>query len=317
MEDSDLQDQLGIEVLRSATLRAASGALLLVLLVSAVAPAAAFAGAGSGGCTDSGNVVNCGSGINGDPGGNNGSTGGSNPGGGGATSQPQCPDYVPYSDVYPGSDGGAPPAGMSTNGGWYVNICATGSAMGMATGVIWVVGGQPPTAAPPDPATVGAEAASELRLPSPPIALSPSGTGYVNFAEWLSISQSVWHLLSTSATACTAGGCVTANATATPSYVTWSTGDGSNTVCNGPGTAYDPSESASAQSTNCSHTYTETSAGQPSPDGNPNDAAFTVTATITWTVTWTGPGGSGGSLPALTTRASTLLKVTQIESVNN
>lgn len=295
-----------------------SASLALALLILTLPARVADAVEGGGGnCTDSGSTVNCGSGVNGDPGSGNGSSGGSNPGGGGPTTEPQCPDYVPYSDVYPGSDGGPPPAGMSPNGAWYVNLCASGSATGMATGVIWVENGQLPASPLPDPATVGAEAASELRLPSPPIALSPSATGYVNLAEWLSIGQSLWHVFVTSATACTAGGCVTADATATPSYVTWNTGDGSATVCDGPGATYDPSESASAQSTNCSHTYTETSAGQPSPDGNPNDAAFTVTATITWTVTWSGPGGSGGSLPALTTHASTSLIVTQIESVNN
>ena len=48
----------------------------------------------------------------------------------------------------------------------------------------------------------------------------------------------------------------------------------------------------------------ETSAGQPSPDGNPNDAAFPITATVTWSVAWAGPDGSAGALPSLTTEGT-------------
>jgi hypothetical protein len=187
----------------------------------------------------------------------------------------------------------------------------------MGTGVQWFGDGQVPGAAPPDPATAGAKAASELQLPAPSPALSPSATGYVNLAEWLGIAPSIWHTVTTSAEACNAGGCVTAAATATPAYVTWTTGDGSTVACDGPGTAYNSALSAEAQSTNCSHTYRTTSAGQPSPDGNPNDAAFTVTATVTWMVAWAGPNGSAGVLPSLTTVGSSPLKVAQIESVNN
>jgi hypothetical protein len=198
-----------------------------------------------------------------------------------------------------------------------VDLCAVGNAMSMATGLAWFGTGQVPGTPPPDPATVGAEAASGLRLPEPSLTLSPATTAYVNLAEWLRIDPSVWHSFTTSAQACTAGGCTTASATATPSYVTWSTGDGSTVTCNGPGTAYNEAIPADAQSTSCSHTYTTTSAGQPTPDGNPNDAAFPVTATVTWTVAWSGPDGSAGALPSLTTEATTSLKVAQIESVNN
>ena len=218
----------------------------------------------------------------------------------------------------PARDGGPPPAGGVQPGAWYFNTCSTGSATGQATGVVWLATGQAaPTVPPPDPAVAGAQAASELQLPIPTLTLSPSTTGYVNLAEWLWINSSMWHSLSTTAQACNAGGCVTATATATPSYVTWNTGDGSTVTCNGPGTPYDPALPATAQSTTCSHTYATTSAGQPSPDGNPNDAAFPITATITWTVTWAGPDGSAGALPSLTTRGATSLKVAQIESVNN
>jgi len=198
-----------------------------------------------------------------------------------------------------------------------VDLCAVGFGLGMGIGVQWFATGQVPVSPPPSPATAGAQAASELGLPEPSLALSPATTGYVNLAEWLSIAPAIWHPFTTSAQACNAGGCTAATATATPAVVTWSTGDGSSVTCSGPGTAYDPMLGPGAQSTSCSHTYTATSAGQPSPDGNPNDAAFTVTATVTWSVSWSGPDGSAGALPSLVTGASTSLKVAQIESVNS
>jgi hypothetical protein len=187
----------------------------------------------------------------------------------------------------------------------------------MATGVEWFATGAVPNIPPPDPAVVGAEAASELRLSSPSLVLSPSNSGYVNLAEWLWIDPSIWHTLSTTAQACNAGGCTAATATATPAYVTWNTGDGSTLTCNGPGIVYNTALPADAQSSACTHTYTQTSAGQPSPDGKPNDAAFGVTATVTWTVAWAGPDGSAGVLPSLTTEGTSSLKVAQIESVND
>jgi len=301
----------------------------MALLMFALPSESAFAsvgGTGSGGsCSDSGSTLGCGSGVSGTTGtgsggGSGGTTTGGGSGGGGATtvSAPTCPNYVPYSSEFPGQDGGPPPAGATQPGAWYFNTCATGSAASQATGVVWLATGQAaPTVPPPDPAVAGAQAASELQLPTPTLTLSPSTAGYVNLAEWLWITSAVWHPLSTTAQACNAGGCVAATATATPSYVTWNTGDGSVITCNGPGTPYDPSLPATSQSTTCEHTYATSSAGQPSPDGNPNDAAFPITATITWTVAWAGPNGSAGALSSLTTRGVTSLKVAQIESVNN
>ena len=297
------------------------GVLLLFVVSLAELPSqrADAVVAGGGTCSDSGNTVTCGTGVGGTPGTGSGTGGGSASSTGGAStvSTPPCPDYVPYSTAFPGADGGPPPAGSTQPGAWYVDLCATGTVVTQGLGVVWFTTGQAPTVPPPDPSAVGAQAASQLQLPDPSLVLSPTGTGYVNLAEWLWIDPSIWHPFTTSAQACNAGGCVTATATATPAYVTWNTGDGSTLTCNGPGTAYNSAISASAQSTSCSHTYTTTSASQPAPSGNPNAAAFTVTATVTWMVAWSGPDGSAGSLSSLTTQASTALVVTQIESVNN
>lgn len=297
------------------------GATSLFVITLAVLPTqhAGAAVGGGGTCTDSGQTVDCGSGVDGQTGSSGGTGGDATPvSDGGGSTAPQCPDYVPYSVAIPGGgDGGPPPAGAPQPGAWYVNLCAQGGVQGMATGVEWFATGAVPTIPPPDPAVVGAEAASELRLSSPSLVLSPSNSGYVNLAEWLWIDPSIWHTLSTTAQACNAGGCTAATATATPTYVAWNTGDGSTLTCNGPGTAYNTALPADAQSSTCTHTYTQTSAGQPSADGNPNDAAFPITATVTWTVAWTGPDGSAGALPSLTTEGTSSLKVAQIESVND
>ena len=69
----------------------------------------------------------------------------------------------------------------------------------------------------------------------------------------------------------TAGG-VSATAVAHPVEVTWTTGDGGQVACAGPGAAYDPGLPSGGQGSTCTHTYLRTSLGQPSPDGDPDDA---------------------------------------------
>ncbi len=162
-------------------------------------------------------------------------------------------------------------------------------------------------------ADVADQAESSITLPSPIIETDPSGTTFVNLATWLWISASVWHPLTATATA----GGVSATATATPVRVEFTTGDGGSVTCNGPGNPYDLTEPSSAQTTSCFHIYKSSSANQESPDGNPNDAAYVVTATITWSVTWHAVGApGGGSLPSLTTTVAARLRVEQIESVD-
>ena len=156
------------------------------------------------------------------------------------------------------------------------------------------------------------QAESAITLPSPVIETNPAGTAFVNLSTWFWVSSSVWRPFTATATA----GGVTSSATATPIRVEFSTGDGGSVTCDGAGTAYDRSEPSSAQTTACSHIYHSSSVNEQSPDGNPNNAAYTVTATITWSVTWQAIGApGGGSLPAVTTTSTARLRVEQIESV--
>jgi hypothetical protein len=111
---------------------------------------------------------------------------------------------------------------------------------------------------------------------------------------------------------------VTATVTAAPVSVTWNMGDGGQPeVCSGPGEPYQPSLPSIQQGTLCSYTYKRSSFGQPTPDGNPNDAAYPIVATIEWSVSWTSSVGQGGSLPPLYTSSSAHRRVEQIESVES
>ena len=163
-----------------------------------------------------------------------------------------------------------------------------------------------------DPHALALQAERSLQLPAPVLGLDPSGTSVVNLATWLWIDPSLWHAYSVTASA----GPVSATAVATPVSVHWTTGDGGVETCNGPGVPYDTEEPASGQTTSCDHVYLVTSAGRSSPDGDPDDAAFTVVATVSWSVQWSAEGAPGGGpLPSLSTSSSVPLRVEQIESL--
>lgn len=221
---------------------------------------------------------------------------------------------------------GPPPPGANPNGQWDAVYClgllfipggttANGTFMPPA---VWVATGQAapavPTAAPPA-AVLAAQAIGELGLPSPTLGMSPAGTGYVNLPEWLWIDPSIWHPYTVTVSASNPLGTTSVTATATPVDVVWDTGDTTAaTVCYGPGTPYNPNEPPAGQTTSCAHTYVESSLGQLSPDANPNDSAFVVTATIQWQVSWAGTDGSTGTT-SLTTTNTASLRIEQIEAV--
>jgi hypothetical protein len=307
-------------------LRPAKASVVLASAAVAVAavvarPAAAGADAGSAGAWEqqNNNTVTVEASVPGSPAqpspGAPGTPG--SPGGGeGGSASPNTCASAPV-------DGIAPPPGAGP-GQWVLTICSPNDNLNINAlgGESWNITWQPsstipPPPPPPDPGQVAAEAESELTPPSPVVDDNPTGTGYVNLAEWFWVDPSVWHPISATATACNAGGCVTATATATPVEADWSFGDGATLACMGPGTPYDLTAPPGSQSTYCSHLYSRSSLGEPSPDGNPNDAAFPVETTVTWQVTWTASGAAGGSgtLAPLHTTGSTTLRVEQIESV--
>lgn len=149
--------------------------------------------------------------------------------------------------------------------------------------MVWLA--NPPQAAV-DPAALAQRAIDKMQLAGPDIASPRSGGEYiVGVPMWMWVDQSPTTYGPNSASA-TAGG-VTVAATAKVSKIVWKMGDGSIVTCHGPGRKYS-AVYGRQESPSCGHTYTATSASQPS-------GVYTVTATSTWTVDWQVAGGGGES----------------------
>jgi hypothetical protein len=186
----------------------------------------------------------------------------------------------------------------STNGSWQWKEC-TDAAGNISMSSVWI-----PRA---NPVVLAQQAISAQSLPLPQIATSPSsGAGaIVNLPTWLWIDSAQWSTVT--ATAAVDGFSVTA--TASPTAVTWSMGDGKSVTCNGPGTAYNPGLPDSAQRTTCSYSYAKSSASQP------NDR-YTITASVQWQTTWQASDGTSGQLDTISRSSVTDLTVREIQAVN-
>jgi len=261
-------------------------------------------------CSSAGSVVSCAASQPGVPG-----TGGSTTQAAATTNTtpPPCP-WAPFATSAP------PPPGTNPDGAWYVNTCDTLTAAQAATAtgpdVTWVPYGQTPTITPPDPAILATQAANQLPLPPPTPAFAPATTGYVNFPEWLWINPTIWHPITLTVSASNAAGTTTITLTATPTDVIWNMGDAPTppTICDNPGVAYNPTLPAKKQTSPCTHTYTTSSFGQPSPTSNTNNDAYPITVTLQWHITWTGTTGASGTIPDINTTTHTTLRVEQIET---
>jgi len=162
----------------------------------------------------------------------------------------------------------------------------------------------------PGVAVLAEQAVNRLRLPSPVIKVNPLVTvnpgappaQVVYVPTWLWVDSSSWGTRSATASA----GGLSVTATANPTKVAWSTGDGHTEICNGPGAAWTSGTDPSKAST-CGHTYTT-----PSPKGR----KYTLQATVTWEISWSG-GGETGTRPALTTTSQVALQVLEAGGLNS
>lgn len=198
-------------------------------------------------------------------------------------------------------------SGGSQQGSWYLWQCSGNGAVDGAYHLpVWIPNGpQGPGAAPaPSPAQLAQMARNQLQLPTPSIAANPAGEQLVNLPTWMWLSNG-WRPVS--ATASVPG--VSVTATATPTSVVWSMGDGSTVTCTGAGTPFPPGTAPTASSPDCGHTYRSSSASQAG-------QAFPVTATVHWTVTWVG-AGQGGVFPDLTTTGNAAFRVAESQALNN
>lgn len=211
------------------------------------------------------------------------------------------PAYVPL----PGED-----AHSGQKGAWYAMTCPDGVKVGTniattTTTMVWLTTPPPPALMQPTPEVMAARARNKLVLPKPQIASNPpvGRPQLVGVPTWSFLPKSVWTPVS--ATASVPGLSVTA--TATPVSVTWNYGDGTSTVCAGPGTPFTVGTDPKASSPDCGHTY-RTSSGT-APGGT-----FKVSATISWRVDWAG-AGQAGTLNNLTTTASVRVTVQQSQAI--
>ena len=218
-----------------------------------------------------------------------------------------APDPCPYVPAGPVVSAAIGPGGPGP-GTWYLPGCETFNVNGNAP--IWVPAGATPNALGPVsvPGLIS-EAQGSATLVDPHAELNPPGHQLVNFSTWLSIPSSDWHAVVASASA----GGVTATVMARPTAVVWNMGDGDTVTCGGPGTTYDPSEPASAQSTDCSYTWPRSSASEPG-------GVFEVTATIVYQVSSTVTGAPDPN-PALGTHRGpamrTEVSVAEVEALGS
>jgi hypothetical protein len=157
-----------------------------------------------------------------------------------------------------------------------------------------------PPGRPTGPDVTGAQLArkafSNFRVTTPGPRFSPAQS-VVGVETWLWLNQG-WS--SRSVTASVPG--LSATVTAEPSKVVWDMGDGDQTVCDGPGQAWDPDQPNAT--TDCSYTY-------------PVAGHFTVSVTVYYTTTWSASNGSAGQLTEITGRTSVPVAVNEIQAVNS
>ncbi len=174
----------------------------------------------------------------------------------------------------------------------------------------------PAPAAPalPSPAGLAAQAFEQLRLPLPlprhsPDVQLPDGRAATIVGEntWIWTDRGAW----TSAVKRVQVGPVWAQVTAVPTRLTFDSGTGGSTSCDGPGTPFNGSFGLHSASPDCSFVYTRSSYGL---SGDQVRAEWS----ITWAVSWTGSDGTagvGGEFPQMLSRATATYAVAEIQAL--
>ncbi|MDT0303614.1 hypothetical protein [Streptomonospora wellingtoniae] len=161
--------------------------------------------------------------------------------------------------------------------------------------------------APADPVALIVESMDSFELPRPAISSSPAADDLilVKTPVWLWVDEQEWQPATAEADVPDLG----LTLTATPRSTRWTTGDGTEFNCDGPGTPFDPAVHApDAASPDCGHVYTRSSASQDS-------GTYTVAAEISWDIEWELSNGESGRLDAVTTRSETELAVEESQGL--
>lgn len=153
---------------------------------------------------------------------------------------------------------------------------------------IWSADPPPNSGAGPTPREVATLAIEQMNLSAINIGIAPKAgpgsIGIVGMPVWMWAANPDSHTVGPINASASAGG-ITVTATARLHRVTWDMGDGTEVICNGPGTPY-KAEYDDRSSPTCGHTYQKSSAGKPGDK-------YTVTATSDWVITWAGAGQTG------------------------
>ncbi len=96
---------------------------------------------------------------------------------------------------------------------------------------------------------------------------------------------------------------LTVTVTARPRSVRWEMGDGSTVAC-GAGRPWNPRLREEDQSSDCTHTYTASSAHQPR-------LLYRASATMSWDVGWTATNGESGALGTASRRTDFTMRVAE------
>ena len=122
----------------------------------------------------------------------------------------------------------------------------------------------------------------------------PADKMVVNVGTWFWVPRAVWKPISVTAYIPTSAGPISVTTTATPKHLTYSPGDGNDTVtCAGPGRPWTTALGDTADSP-CMYTYSTSSRTR-------SRTTFRAQISIKWAVTWRSSLGIGGSLPSIRT----------------
>ena len=208
----------------------------------------------------------------------------------------------------------SPVWGGHTDGDIYNCLFYTGGGAFPGTNGFTFWSATPPAApAAVDPAVLAQQALSTLTVPSPTTGRYPAGTlqdgqpfTVVNAYTWFWTDPGSFRALTARADA----GGVWAEASVTPTALSFTPGDGAAAVsCPGPGVAWQPGNGVWAASpAGCDYRYPHSSIHQP-------DGRVTAMYGVQWSVTWTSSTGATGTLPDLTTTSNATFAVAEVQSV--
>jgi len=194
------------------------------------------------------------------------------------------------------------------DGSYFMRSCSGGAPTVANQDFVWMPNRPPGYGWRLSPDVLAARAVRTLALRGPVVRLSPilsvpQVVGLPTWA-WTEVTAHTWG--THSATAAAGGESVTATAVSGSIYWTW--GDGTSTMCSGPGTPYGGGGTGLSPSPDCGHTYQQSSHG----------ARLPVTASTTWLVSWVGGGLASGARGALTVvaPARTSVRVAELQAIN-